>query len=128
MSPTTNLSLKFFPQKCLFHCKLQVYKFGKFLSIYKRKLVFFPNFSLISFLPTLEQVFPCQQIFNANSISIKTRPEVYSSDSVSVGTIESSETLWESFGTIWELFGTIWESFGTIWESFGIIWESFGTI
>ena len=38
-----------------------------------------------------------------------TRPEVYSSDSVSVGTIESSGTLWESFGTIWELFGTIWE-------------------
>ena len=52
----------------------------------------------------------------------KTRPEVYSSDSVSVGTIESSGTLWESFGTIWELFGTIWESIGTIWETPGAIW------
>ena len=53
---------------------------------------------------------------------IETRPEVYSPDSVSVGTIESSGTLWESFGTIWELFGTIWESFGTIWETPGAIW------
>ena len=62
-----------------------------------------------------------KQIYNF-AFCVKTRPEVYSSDSVSVGTIESSGTLWESFGTSWKLFGAIWESFGTIWETPGAIW------
>ena len=93
----TNLNLKFFPQKCLFCCKLKVYKFGNFLSTYKRKLVFFPNFSLVSLFYQPEQVFPCLQIFNANFITIeKTNKLIQFTHHLLLGKTHTSQTIHKS--------------------------------